>query len=95
MKRIRIPRLVDVLISDDPGEIEALAQKPELDREYANSSLAVNRYVLRHLRKTLQVDGRLFPTITAREDQGRVALARLPAHVALVDVRVDGDVVFG
>jgi hypothetical protein len=73
MKRIRIPRLVDVLISDDPGEIEALAQKPELDREYANFSLAVNRYVLRHLRKTLQIDGRLFPTITAREDQGRAA----------------------
>jgi hypothetical protein len=73
MKRIRIPRLVDVLISDDPAEIEALAQEPELDREYANSSLAVNRYVLRHLRRTLQVDGRLFPTITGREDQGRVA----------------------
>jgi hypothetical protein len=73
MKRIRIPRLVDVLISDDAGEIEALAQKPELDREYANSSLAVNRYILRHLRKTLQIDGRLFPTITAREDQGRAA----------------------
>lgn len=73
MKRIRIPRLVDVVISDDAGEIEALAQKPELDREYANDSLAVNGYVLRHLKKTLQIDGRLFPTITAREDQGRAA----------------------
>lgn len=73
MKRIRIPRLVDVVISDDAGEIEALAQKPELDREYANDLLVVNGYVLRHLKKTLQLEGRLFPTVTAREDQGRAA----------------------
>lgn len=73
MKRIRIPELVDVLISGDPGEIEQLAQRTELDRAYADPSLAVNRYVLRHLRKTLQIDDRLFPTFMAREDQGRAA----------------------
>jgi len=73
MKRVCIPKLVDVVISSDPGEIEALAQKPELDRAYENFSLPVNKYVLRHLRKTLQIDGRSLPTITARDDQGRAA----------------------
>jgi hypothetical protein len=73
MKRIRIPGLLDILVSADSREIETLAQDLKLDRAYQDRSLPVNRYVLRRVRKALQIDGRVFPTVAARDAEGRAA----------------------
>lgn len=73
MKRIRIPGLLDVLLSGDAGEVEMLAQDPKLDRAYSDRSLPLNGYVLGRVRKTLQIGGRPFPTVAARDAEGRAA----------------------
>jgi len=73
MKRIRIPGLLDIVVSADSREIETLAQDPKLDRVYWDLSLPLNRYVLRRVRKILQIDSRPFPTVAARDAEGRAA----------------------
>ena len=73
MKRVRIPGVLDLLLSKDAREIETLAQDPVLDRAYGDRSLLLNGYILRRVRKTLQIDGRPFPTVAAREAPGRGA----------------------
>jgi hypothetical protein len=73
MKRIRIPGLLDILVSADSHEIEPLAQEPKLDRAYRDRSLMLNGYVLRRVRKALQIDGRPLPTVAARDAEGRAA----------------------
>jgi hypothetical protein len=73
MKRIRIPGLLDIVVSADSREIETLAQDPKLDRVYRDLSLPLNRYFLRRVRKILQIDGRPFPTVAARDAEGRAA----------------------
>lgn len=73
MKRIRIPGLLDILVSADSREIEALAQDFKLDRAYRDRSLLVNRYILQRVLKALQIDGRVLPTVAARDAKGRAA----------------------
>lgn len=73
MKRIRIPGLMDVLFSGNAREIEMLAQDPKLDRSYSDRSLPLNAYVLGRVRKTLQIGGKPFPTVAARDAEGRGA----------------------
>jgi hypothetical protein len=73
VKRIRIPGLLDILVSADSREIETLAQDLKLDRTYGDRSLPLNRYVLHRVRKALQIDGRSLPTVEAREAEGRAA----------------------
>jgi hypothetical protein len=71
MKRIRIPLLVDIVLSKDAAEIESLAQDPKLDRAYANRSILVNGLILRRLHKVLQFNGKSFPTVSPRDAEGR------------------------
>jgi hypothetical protein len=71
MKRIRIPWLVDIALSDDPAEIKSLAQDTGLDRAYANRSFLVNRAIIRRIHNTLQIGGHLFPTVAPRCATGR------------------------
>jgi hypothetical protein len=73
MKRIRIPGVVDIVVSDDAGEIESLAQDPKLDRAYADSSIPLNAKILQRIRETLQLGGKPFPTVTPRGDPDRAA----------------------
>jgi len=73
MKRIRIPGILDILLSADSREIETLAQDLRLDRAYMDRSLPLNRYVLGRVRKVLQIDGRSLPTVAARDAEGRAA----------------------
>ena len=73
MKRIRIPGLLDILVSADSREIETLAQDVKLDRACRDRSLPVNRYILQRVRKALQIDGRVLPTVAARDAEGRAA----------------------
>jgi hypothetical protein len=73
MKRFRIPGLLDVLIAAEPREVQTFAQDLKLDRAYRDQTLPVNRYVLRRVRKALQIDGRVFPTVAARDAEGRSA----------------------
>ena len=71
MKRFRIPWLVDVALSDDAAEIESLAQNSMLDRAYADRSVLLNGVILKRVRKTLELDGKPFPTVAPRCAQGR------------------------
>ena len=73
MKRIRIRGLLDIILAGDASEIEILAQDPKLDRAYSDRSLRLNGYVLGRVRKTLQIDGKPFPTVAARDAEGRAA----------------------
>jgi hypothetical protein len=71
MKRIRIPWLVDIVFSEDAAEIESFAQDPKLDRAYLNRSILLNGYVLRRVRRSLQLGGKPFPTVAPRTAEGR------------------------
>ena len=71
MKRIRIPGLVDIAVSDDAAEIESLAQNPLLDRAYVDRSVPVNGAILKRVRETLELDGKPFPTIAPKSAPGR------------------------
>jgi hypothetical protein len=73
MKRIRIPWLVDIVLSEDAAEIELLAQDPKLDRAYSDRSVLLNGYLLRRVRKYLQHGGKPFPTVAPRDAEGRAA----------------------
>ena len=73
MRRISITWLVDIVLSEDATEIEAFAQDPKLDRAYLNRSGLLNSYILRRVRRTLQLDGRPFPTVAPRNEEGRAA----------------------
>lgn len=89
MKRIRIPWLVDIVISEDAAEIESLAQDTNLDRAYANRSIFINGMILNRIRNILQFDGQPFPTVSPRNAPGRAAeqealWQRLGARAALL-----------
>ena len=71
MNRIHIPGLVDIVQSDDAAEIMSMAHDENLDREYADHSIAANARVLQRVRDTLQIDGRPFPTVSPRCAAGR------------------------
>jgi len=71
MKRIRVPGIVDLVISDDAAEIESLAQDPKLDRTYADRSILTNGRILQRVLDVLQIGGKLLPTVSPRSVQGR------------------------
>src|SRR5271154_6972976 len=71
MKRFRVPGIVDLVISEDASEIESLAQDPKLDRAYADRSIFANGRIIQRVLETLQIGGKLFPTVSARCAQGR------------------------
>jgi hypothetical protein len=73
MKRIRIPWLLDIVRSEDAAEIETLAHDRTLDRAYSDRSVLLNGYLLRRVRKTLQIGGKPFPTVAPRNAEGRAA----------------------
>src|SRR5665213_197724 len=73
MKRIRIPGVVDIVSSSDAAEIQSLASDPNLDRAYANRSIPTNALVIRRICEVLQFGGKLFPTVSARDTEGRAA----------------------
>jgi hypothetical protein len=78
MKRIRIPGVVDLVISSEAGEVASLAQDPHLDRAYGDGSILLNGILLRRICRTLQLGGKRFPTITPKNDP-----ARMTAQLAL------------
>ena len=73
MKRIRIPWLVDVVLSQNAAEIESFAQDPKLDRAYSDRSILLNGLILRRVRSVLQFGGKYFPTVEPRDENGRAA----------------------
>jgi len=76
MKRIRIPGLVDIVLSDDAAEIESLAQNANLDRAYSDRSLIVNGQIIKRVRDALQIGGRPFPTVSPKAAEGRAEAQR-------------------
>ena len=76
MKRIRIPGLVDIVLSDDAAEIESLAQNANLDRAYSDRSLIVNGQIIKRVRDALQIGGRPFPTVSPNAAEGRAEAQR-------------------
>jgi hypothetical protein len=71
MKRIRIPGVIDLLISSDRSEIESLAQDPKLDRWYSDRSVPINSRILGQVLDALQIGGKRFPTVSAKDAPGR------------------------
>lgn len=73
MKAIRIPGLVDLVRTDDPGEIIGLARDPRLDRDYQQRGPLLNRLILGRIRRVLQLDGAPFPPVAPADYPGRKA----------------------
>jgi len=73
MKRIRIPWLVDIVLSKDAAEIESFALDPRLDRAYSNRTILINGLILRRVRKVLQFGGKPFPTVSPKDAEDRAA----------------------
>ena len=73
MKRIRIPGVVDIVISSEAAEVVSFAQDPKLDRAYSDHSILVNGMILRRICRTLQLGGKRFPTVTPKSDPARAA----------------------
>jgi len=71
MKRLRIPGIIDLLISDDRSEIESLTRDPKLDRSYSNRPVLANRCILHQVLGALQIGGKRFPTVSPRSAPGR------------------------
>ncbi|MFY9853508.1 MAG: hypothetical protein WAK26_06480, partial [Terracidiphilus sp.] len=71
MKRIRIPWIVDIVLSSDADEIEASANDTKLDRAYSDRSILTNGLILERVRNTLQIGGKPFPTVAPRCAEGR------------------------
>ncbi len=73
MKRIRIPWLVDIVLSKDAAEIESFALNPKLDRAYSNRTILINGLILRRVHKVLQFGGKPFPTVSPKDAEDRAA----------------------
>lgn len=71
MKRTRIPGVVDIVTSEDAGEIESFAQDPKLDRVFSDRSVLTNKIILDRVLGILQLGGKPFPTVAPRSAQGR------------------------
>lgn len=73
MRSIRIPGLVDLIRTDDPGEILGLARDPRLDRDFDRRGPLLNRLVLGRIRRVLQLEGAPFPPVAPADYPGRKA----------------------
>ncbi len=71
MKRIRVPGIVDLAISNDRAEIESLAQDQNLDRSYSDRSILTNGRILQQVLGALQIGGNRFPTVSPKGAPGR------------------------
>jgi hypothetical protein len=71
LKRIRIPWIVDLVLSSDADEIKAFANDAKLDRAYADRSILTNGLILKRVRNTLESSGKPFPTVAPRCAEGR------------------------
>lgn len=71
MKRIRIPGVIDLLIADERSEIESLAQDEKIDRCFTDRSIAANGQIITQVLGALQIGGKLFPTVSAKDAPGR------------------------
>ena len=85
---LRIPWLVDLIVSSDPAEIRMLNEHPDVTRAAVRSDHALNRVMARRLDPGLRFGGRLLPV--AMDPRGRtedppVRTAPAPPEAALVD----------
>lgn len=71
LKRIRIPWIVDLVLSSDADEIQAFANDTKLDRAYSDRSILANGLILQRVRNTLEIGGKPFPTVAPRCAEGR------------------------
>lgn len=70
-RRLRIPGVVDMLRTDDPAEILALAADPRLDRRFEARGPLVNRLLAKRIRRVLSVEGVPLPPVAPRDEPGR------------------------
>jgi hypothetical protein len=88
-KTLRIPAVVDILWTDDPAEIEALAADRRLDRQFEGAGPLLNRIVTARIRRNLHVQGVPLPPVAPRDASGRAAQqADLEARLAAAVSRV-------
>jgi hypothetical protein len=88
-KTLRIPGLIDVLRTDYPDEIAALAADSRLDRRFEGAGPLINRIITKRIRRILHVHGLPLPPVAARDAPGRaVQQADLEARLSAPAARV-------
>lgn len=89
---LRIPALVDLLRTDSPELIDALAANDRLERRFDDTGPLFNRILARRIRRILQVNGAPLPPVAPRDSPGRAARqAELEAALAPVPGRLPCD----
>ena len=69
--RLHLPPLLDVVVVDDPGEMEWLDREPAISRDISKSGGWVHRLLHARIHRTLTVGAEPLPVFSAREDGER------------------------
>ena len=70
-RRIKIPLVVDLILTDEPNEIRALANQANLDRGFRPRGPLMNRVLVRRLKSALSLDGKPLESARMRGDRER------------------------
>ena len=72
VRHIRIPLLIDVMLTRDPDDIRELAQHDGLDRGFDGRGPLVNRLLSARVRRGLRLGGAPLPSARMRDDAARI-----------------------
>lgn len=79
-RRLRVPGLLDVIMTEEPATIARLAAEPQLDRDFDGGGPLVNRIVFRRIRRILRARGEPIAGVTPRDDLDRARRQKLLAQ---------------
>lgn len=69
--RLRLPPLLDLVVVDDPGEMDWLEREPAITRELSRSGGWLHRLLHARIYRTLMVSAEPLPVFSGREDGER------------------------
>lgn len=70
--RLRIPALLDLMLTDNPATITRAVSDPRLDRDFNGSGPLVNRIIFRRIRRVLRAEKGPVAGVARRDDLDRV-----------------------
>ncbi|TYC55769.1 hypothetical protein FMN50_12125 [Rhodobacterales bacterium] len=71
MRRLKLPLLADLILTDVPQEVRALADDPALDRGFRRKGPLLNRILAGRIRSVMSIRGVPLPSIALRGDADR------------------------
>ena len=71
MKRKYWPGISDVVVVTDPDEIRKVSTEPMFDRDFTAAAPVLNRRRINKMLRIFSVNGKPYPTMLPRADQGR------------------------